>query len=202
MWHSLVLFFIPQTLFKLALLLSLRQYNVRRNHLHNNPQAKMPNSAGYFYEIKHTALQAVGNLPHSHPHSTRYQRKMAAANVWRHSRRRRHSGVCGLRALPIRDSPIKGSPRVGWYPEVSCHLLLLWHGHQKPWLQVITQRHSKTRNLLLDKQSCRLVKQNGGMNCIWTHKGIATWVLIKCQNPWEERYFLQQTDGAGKTRCP
>ena len=72
-------------LFKLTLLLykiiaSVKQYSLEENHLHNNPQVKMPSRMGYFHEmiIPH---QEQWESPHAYSHHVRNQRKLAAASM-------------------------------------------------------------------------------------------------------------------------
>ena len=113
-WHFLVFILFIKTLYKPALL-SIRQYNLGRHYLHVNPQVKVPIRTEYFFEINALHYRQWGS-PHTHLHHTRYQRKMATANLWRHSRGKSHPGVCGLGALTIWDSPISAFPPGGLTP--------------------------------------------------------------------------------------
>lgn len=94
-----------KTLFKLILLLSIRQYSLRRNYFRNNPQVKFPGRMGCFHEINTL-----------------------------HSRRKWHSGVCVLGTC-LSEIHLSGSLLlVGRHPDINCHLLLLWYGHRDVFL--------------------------------------------------------------------
>lgn len=111
---SLYLFLFIKTLHKLTLL-SIRQYNLVKNHLLDVPQIKMGSRLGCFPAINTLLYRKWGGLCIS-THSMPDPEKIAGANLWRHSRSKRHSQVCRLGALPVRDLPISSFFLVG------CHL--------------------------------------------------------------------------------
>ena len=90
----------------------------------------MPSRTGCSYEINMLHYRQWES-PHTHSHHVRYRRKKAvetykdtaeANNILR-------SGVLGPCLSEIQPSEI--CFLVAWHPEVNCHLLSLWHGHQQ-----------------------------------------------------------------------
>ena len=124
-WHFLVYIFVIKTLFKLTFVWSTRQWSLGRNHLHNNPQIKIPSREGCLHKMRKLHYRQwesftpcqIPETESSSTHVKTLQKQKAFRDL----------GSCSLVYPRFTHQGVSS-----WWANTlsfNCYWLHLWHGH-------------------------------------------------------------------------